>query len=35
MRWAAKKQKADMANIANKKSEIAGPEQGIAKGIGS
>ena len=35
MRWAAKKQKADMANIANKKSEIAGPEQDIAKGIGS
>ena len=32
-RWAAKKQKDDMANIANKKSE-AGPEQDIAKGIG-
>ena len=33
-RWAAKKQKDDMASIANKKSEIAGPEQDIAKGIG-
>jgi len=33
-RWAAKKQKDDMASIANKKPEIAGPEQDIVKGIG-
>jgi hypothetical protein len=33
-RWATKKQKDDMVNIANKKSEIAGSEHDIAKGIG-
>ena len=34
-RLAAKKQKADVANIADTESEVAGPEQDITKGIGN
>jgi len=33
-RLAAKKQKADMANISDKESEIAEPEQDVAKDAG-